>query len=120
MTGARGDNGIRDSELHALAAAIAEVRHFTSPADQALSAYTGMYHCPELDCKYGIALKDHHLVLTNTKYNDAPLTFGGPDHLFNDFWAMYHLRMLRNDKGQVMGFEVNSDRVIHLKFNKIY
>jgi len=39
MTGGRGDHGIRDTELHALAAAIAEVRHFTAPADQALSAF---------------------------------------------------------------------------------
>lgn len=87
--------------------------------DQVLKTFTGVYYCPELECKYNIVLKDHRLVLTNFKYEDTPLTFEGTDHLFNNFWAMYHIRMLRNAKGQMAGFEVNSDRVMHLKFNKL-
>jgi len=46
----------------------------TSQSDEVLKKYTGIYSCPELDCKYGIVLKDHHLFLTNSKYNDAKLT----------------------------------------------
>jgi len=87
--------------------------------DVILWAYTGTYYCPELECKYAITLKDHHLTLTNIKYNDIPLTFEGTDHLFNNFWAMYHLRMLRNATGKITGFEVNSGRLRHLKFNKL-
>ena len=87
--------------------------------DVILGAYTGTYYCPELECKYAITLKDHHLTLTNIKYNDIPLTFEGTDHLFNNFWAMYHLRMLRNATGKITGFEVNSGRLRHLKFNKL-
>lgn len=87
--------------------------------EQVLKTFTGAYYCPELECKYNIVLKDHRLVLTNIKYNDIPLTFEGTDHLFNSFWAMYHLRMLRNVKGQIMGFEVNSGRLQHLLFNKL-
>ena len=89
------------------------------PTDKTLSAYTGTYYCPELECKYSITLKDHHLALTNIKYNDISLTFEGTDHLFNNFWAMYHLRMLRGANGQINGFEVNSDRLQHLRFNKL-
>jgi CubicO group peptidase (beta-lactamase class C family) len=91
----------------------------TSSSDSGLRAYTGMYYCPELDCKYGISLKDHHLVLTNNKYNDTPLTLTGSDHLFSDYWWMSHFKLIRNDKKEIEGFEVNSGRIMHLKFNKI-
>ena len=91
----------------------------TGQADKQLQAYTGTYYCPELDCKYGIELKDHRLMLTNDKYNDTKLTLAGPDHLLSDFWWMDHLVVVRNDKNAITGFEVNSGRVMHLKFNKI-
>lgn len=87
--------------------------------DKTLSVYTGTYYCPELEYKYSITLKDHHLTLTNIKYNDIPLTFEATDHLFNNFWAMNHLRMIRSSKGQIIGFEVNSGRLQHLRFNKL-
>ncbi len=91
----------------------------TSQSDQLLKTYTGTYYCPELDCKYGIALKDHHLMLTNNKYDDAVLTLIGTDHLTSDYWWMNHLMIMRNNKNQITGFEVNSGRIMHLKFNKI-
>ena len=91
----------------------------TSQPDVLLRAYTGNYYCPELDCKYGIALKDHHLVLTNSKYNDTRLTLVGGDHLVNDFWWMNHLLIIRNSKKEITGFEVNSGRIMHLRFNKV-
>ena len=72
-----------------------------------LKTYTGTYYCPELDCKYGIILKDHHLILTNDKYNDAKVTLIGTDHLTNDYWWMNHLMILRDDKNNITGFEVN-------------
>jgi hypothetical protein len=91
----------------------------TSQTDKQLQAYTGIYYCPELDCKYGIAVKDHHLVLTNNKYNDTRLTMAGADHLLSDYWWMDHLLLLRNSKKEITGFEVNSGRIMHLRFNKI-
>ena len=66
----------------------------TSQPDQLLKTYTGIYYCPELDCKYGIVLKNHRLVLTNDKYDDAELTLIGTDHLINDYWWMNHLMMI--------------------------
>jgi CubicO group peptidase (beta-lactamase class C family) len=90
-----------------------------SQEDQMLKVYTGVYYCPELDCRYCIVLKDHNLFLTNNKYNDTRLTLAGADHLLNDFWWMNHLLITRNKSNQITGFEVNSGRIMHLKFNKI-
>ncbi len=102
-------------EKHLLTKYIAD----TSQPDKVLQSYTGNYYCPELDCKYGIELKDHHLVLTNNKYSDTRLNLAGNDHLVNDFWWMNHLMIIRNSKKEITGFEVNSGRIMHLRFNKV-
>jgi len=91
----------------------------TSQPDEVLKAYTGVYYCPELDCKYGIILKDHQLMLTNDKYNDTKLTVVNNDHLTNDYWWINHLMMIRDATNDITGFEVNSGRIMHLRFNKI-
>jgi len=87
--------------------------------ERVLQAYIGDYYCPELGCSYGIAIKDHHLVLTNNKYDDAPLRMADYDHLLDDNWWMNHLTIKRNAAHEVVGFEVNSDRVAHLVFKKM-
>ncbi|HEV8286728.1 MAG TPA: serine hydrolase domain-containing protein [Chitinophagaceae bacterium] len=81
--------------------------------------YIGTYYCPELNCSYEIILKNHDLFLTSNKYNDTKLTIVDKDHLLNDYWWMRHLMVLRNKKNQVIGFEINSERVMHLRFDKI-
>jgi len=86
--------------------------------DRQLIAYAGTYYCPELDCNYRIGLKDHRLFLSNAKYNDSPLMLYGDDHLVDDFWWMNHLHITRNTKNQITGFELNGNRVMHLKFVK--
>lgn len=87
--------------------------------EQSMAPYAGTYYCPELECRYSIIFKDHSLVLTNIKYNDIVLGPAGPDHFFTGFWAMHHIKMLRDGYGKITGFEVNSDRVQHLRFNKL-
>ena len=91
----------------------------TTQTDEVLMRYTGIYYSPELDCKYGIELKDHQLMLTNVKYDDTKLTLIGTEHLRSDYWWMNHLKVLRDGKNNVTGFEVNSGRIMHLKFDKI-
>ncbi len=86
--------------------------------DQVLNPYTGTYNCPELDCNYRIVLKDHQLYLTNAKYEDQKLTLVGKNDLLDDNWWMNHLLVTRNSKNEVTGFEVNSGRIMHLKFVK--
>lgn len=102
-----------------------ETLHFTKyqekPAlnNKSMQEFTGVYYSPELDCSYGIVLKENQLYLTNNKYNDAKLTLVGADHLLSDNWWMNHLLITRNNAKQVTGFEVNSGRVIYLKFIKM-
>jgi CubicO group peptidase (beta-lactamase class C family) len=86
--------------------------------DRQLTAYIGTYYCPELDCNYRIGLKDHHLFLSNAKYSDSPLVLYGDDHLLDNFWFMNHIHITRNAKKQITGFELNGNRVMHLKFVK--
>jgi hypothetical protein len=87
--------------------------------DDQLKKYTGTYYCAELDCNYSIILKDHALYLTNPKYNDTKISMRGEDHLDTGYWWMGHLFVLRNIKNEILGFEVNGGRVIHLKFSKM-
>jgi len=87
-------------------------------ADATLKEYTGTYYCPELQCRYDILLKDHHLVIKNIKYPETPVTFAGPNHLFTGLSGMNHLMMIRNKEKVITGFEVNSNRVMHLRFDK--
>lgn len=88
-------------------------------SDEELMKYTGTYYCPELETAYTIFLKNHELMLGHIKYNDSKIRLTGIDHLNTDFWWMNHLVILRDKKGAVTGFEVNSGRIMHLKFNKI-
>lgn len=86
--------------------------------DKILLTYTGTYYCPELDCNYHIVLKDHNLILTSNKY-DIPLSLYGDDHLTNGTWWMDNIMIVRDSKNQITGFEVDSDRVMHLWFKKV-
>lgn len=94
-----------------------EIRDYS---DEQLNAYVGTYYSPELDCKYKITLKNNILLLSSNKYEESIIILKGTEHLFiENFWWMNHLKMMRDDKNKIKGFEVNSDRVIHLKFIKI-
>ena len=91
----------------------------TLQPDEGLQTYTGTYYCPELDCNYGIILKDHHLFLTNSKYNDTRITVANNKHLLTDYWWIRHLNMLRDSKQNIIGFEINAGSIMHLRFNKM-
>ena len=91
----------------------------TTQSGQLLQTYTGEYYCPELDCKYGIVLKDHHLMLTNNKYSDTKLNWINSEHFSSDYWWIDHLQMRSDAKNKVTGFEINSGRIMHLKFIKL-
>jgi hypothetical protein len=91
----------------------------TSLTEEKLKAYTGTYYCPELDCNYSIVLKNHQLLLSNAKYNDTKITLVNNNHLLTEYWWMNHLKILRDNKENIKGFEINSGSVMHLRFNKI-
>lgn len=87
--------------------------------DEVLRKYTGTYYSDELDCSYSIILKDHQLFLTHPKYNDTRLTLNGEDQMGCGLWWMNNMIVQRGNKNEVIGFEVNNGRVLHLKFRKI-
>jgi CubicO group peptidase (beta-lactamase class C family) len=87
--------------------------------DDYLKKYTGTYYSSELDCSYSIILKDHALYLTNPKYNDIKINMRSEDHMDTGYWWMSHLFVLRNKKNEIIGFEVNAGRVLHLNFSKV-
>jgi CubicO group peptidase (beta-lactamase class C family) len=88
-------------------------------SDEELKKYTGTYYSDELDCSYSIILKDHQLFLHHPKYNDARLALNGDDQMTSTPWWMNNLLIQRGRKKEVIGFEVNCGRVLHLKFRKI-
>jgi hypothetical protein len=90
----------------------------TPQASETLKTYTGTYYSLELDCKYSIVLKGNDLFLTNTKYN-SKLTPLNSNHFTTNYWWMSHLNMLRDSKNNITGFEVNSNGIMHLRFNRI-
>lgn len=94
-------------------------KKIVSPDDRTLEKYTGKFYCPELDCSYSIVLKDHNLLLTNSKYNDVQIRMAGTEHLLNDNWWVNHLLITRDKSNRINGFEVNSGRIMHLRFNKV-
>ncbi len=82
-------------------------------------AYVGVYHSPELDCKYAIILENNELLLTSNKYPNTKIKRVGNDHLFTDHWWMRHLKIITDSHNAITGFEVNDGRVMRLRFNKI-
>ncbi len=92
---------------------------FNTPTDKQLMAYTGKYYCSELDCTYGIILKDHQLVLTNAKYPDSPIVFYSEKRLVNNLDWMKSLDFTKDKKGKITGFEVNHDKIQDLRFEKV-
>ena len=89
------------------------------PTDKQLLAYTGKYYCSELECTYGIELKDHQLVLTNTKYPDSPLVFYSPARMINTLDWIKSLDFTKDKHGKTTGIEINHKLVQDVRFEKI-
>ena len=87
--------------------------------DEILKNYAGNYYSQELDCSYYIVVKKHQLLLTSNKYNDTEIVLAGEDNLIDKSGKLSHLKIIRNKKNNIKGFEVNSGRVMHLVFDKI-
>ena len=81
--------------------------------------YVGRYYSDETEAYYTIALNHGNLILQHRKFSDAPLTYEAPDQFSNNNWWMSNIRFLRDSKGKVVAFEVNSGRVIHLRYDKV-
>lgn len=88
-------------------------------SDKTLQAYTGTYYSPELDCHFSISLKEHHLVLSSNKYADKPLMLIGKDDILDKNGLLSYIKIRRDRMDKIIGFEVNSGIIRHLRFNKV-
>ncbi|MFI5148581.1 MAG: serine hydrolase domain-containing protein [Bacteroidia bacterium] len=95
-----------------------KIRPDNSFTDQQLKAYEGTYYSPELDCRYYVKLRNHHLYLYMNKPEESIILFRTRDDLVSEFWWFPSLKINRTAKGHIEGFEVNAGRVQHLRFTK--
>jgi len=81
--------------------------------------FAGRYYGEETEAFYSIIEKDGKLTMQHRKYNDVPLTYIAPDQFTLPYWWMGHIRFLRNKKGKIVAFEVNSGRIHRLRYDKV-
>jgi len=81
--------------------------------------YVGRNYSEETEAYYTIAQKDNNLILQHRKFPDVTLQYEAPDQFNNNTWWMSTIRFLRDSSGKVSGFEVNSGRIIHLRYDKV-
>lgn len=88
---------------------------------QAVTAeFAGKYFNVETETFYHISFSNGQLTMSHNKYPDAVLRNIAPDQFTNDAnWWMNHIVFLRDKQKKVIGFEINSGRVLHLRFDKV-
>ncbi len=84
-----------------------------------MAGYTGTFYNEETEAAYTVTVKNGELILQHRKFTDVKLTHVAPDQFSCDNWWMSNLKFLRDKKGVVTGFEVNSSRVLHLLYSKM-
>ncbi len=84
-----------------------------------MTGYTGTFYNEETEAAYNVTVKNGELILQHRKFADVKLTPVAPDQFSCDNWWMTNLKFLRDKKGTVTGFEVNSSRVLHLLYSKM-
>jgi len=84
-----------------------------------MATYAGTYYNGETEAAYTVTLKDSELILQHRKFADTKLILIAPDQFSCDNWWMSNLKFVRDKKGIVTGFEVNTGRVLHLLYSKM-
>ncbi len=88
-------------------------------ANTNLSEFAGVYYNDETEARYSVLVRDNKLVIQHRKYDDAGLNSLVGDQFSCPYWWMNNIRFLRNGKGDVVAFEVNAGRIMHLRYEKI-
>ena len=88
-------------------------------AQKITAEFAGKYYGEETEAFYHVIEKNGELVLTHRKHNDVPLKYIAPDQFTTPHWWMNHLRFIRDNKGKVTAFEVNSGRILHLRYDRV-
>lgn len=88
-------------------------------AQKITAEFAGKYFGEETEAFYHVTEKNGQLTLAHRKYPDVPLKNIAPDQFTSPHWWMSHIRFIRDKKGKVMAFEVNSGRLQHLRYEKV-
>ena len=88
-------------------------------AQKITAEFTGKYYGEETEAFYHVVEKDGALTLAHRKHNDVPLKYIAPDQFTTPHWWMNHIRFIRDKKGKISAFEVNSGRILHLKYDRV-
>lgn len=81
--------------------------------------FVGRYYNNETEAFYTVSEKDGELTLEHRKFSNVTLKNIAPDQFTCSNWWMDHIRFLRAKKGKVTAFEVNSGRILHLKYERV-
>jgi CubicO group peptidase (beta-lactamase class C family) len=80
--------------------------------------FVGKYYNDEIEGAYYVTEKSGELTLAHRKHANVPLKNIAPDQFTSPQWWMNHIRFIRDKKGKITAFEVNSGRVLHLRFDR--
>jgi len=80
--------------------------------------YTGTYFSPELESRVEIIFKDGGFLIKSPKYGERRLKIlDRYNMLFGN--SNRHLKFFTDGRKQVTAFELNSSRMMHVRFNKL-
>ncbi|HEX5506235.1 MAG TPA: serine hydrolase domain-containing protein [Thermomicrobiales bacterium] len=85
------------------------------PAPEALAAYAGTYTCPDLGVRYTFLVRDGRLVLRRRRHQDEELEPTVAD-AFNR--QQFDLVFARDGCGDVAGFDIFTERIRYLRFER--
>lgn len=107
-------------QIESFGAASQATRYTPAPLNEKeLDAYVGTYYSDEIDATYYIVKENEKLIIRHRKHPDGTLTPLTPKQFSCSNWWMSNLLFERDLKKHVTAFEVNTQRVLHLKFKKI-
>jgi hypothetical protein len=86
--------------------------------EESIKPYAGQYYSQELDITYSVGLEKGKLVAKNNRSGNTELSQIYDDNFSGNQWFMGIVKFIRNDKQEVTGFLVSSDRIRNLRFDK--
>lgn len=84
---------------------------------ESMKSYIGVYYCKELDKAFTITMNNDNLVFSNFLHGEVKLQALTKDNLFFQN-GVTHLKMMRDPKQKIYGFEYSNSSVTKLKFIK--
>lgn len=81
-----------------------------------LAMYAGTYWSDELEMSFTVMLKGDQLWINDKYHEPVKVTLLGRDHLFTGYDHLSHVHVVRDGKGGIRGFELNSGGMANLYF----